>query len=62
MQAEQPVARAVQDRVIQTPTKLEFRKKAPAVEVKTSVEAIKEEARVQPSQDVDTHEAFNQKF
>ena len=44
VQSEQPVARAVQDRVMQTPPELDSRKKAPAVEVKLSVEAVKGEA------------------
>jgi hypothetical protein len=61
VRTQQAVARAVQDSVMQTPLELESRKKAPAVEVKLSNEAIKAEAGVQPRQDVDTYEALNRK-
>ena len=61
VRTQQAVARAIQDNVIQTPSELESRKKAPAVEVKLSNEAIKAEAGVQPRKDVDTYEALNRK-
>ena len=61
VRTQQAVARAVQDSVMQTPPELESRKKAPAVEVKLSNEAMNAEAGVQPRQNVDTYEALNRK-
>ena len=65
VQTQQAVARATQDRVIQTrdqiPPQVESRKNNPAVEVKLSNEAIKAEAGVQPRQEVNTYEALNRK-
>ena len=54
-------ARAVKDSVMQTPAELESRKKAPAVEVKLSDEAIKTGAGFQSRQVLEAYEALNRK-